>query len=129
MTRAQERPPAGHQGAQKTTGGYVTTSIDDARRLVENADCAPGECCLMAYALGYTQGWDTAVAAEVDRRLLELAESIALHDWRRWVPIGRLSRQRRIAREVAEMAKRAVEVKDSPGWPPVRRPGGGSDAA
>lgn len=32
MTRTQERPPAGDRRAQKTTAGYVTTSIDDRPR-------------------------------------------------------------------------------------------------
>ena len=122
------RPADNRRADQEATGQEATPSIaEQARRLVEQArDCHPD---LAAWALGYVQGYDAAVAGEVRARLLELAEHIAEHDHRRWVPIGAFSRQRRIAREIAEMAERAVPVKDSPGWPKVARPGGGTDAA
>ena len=120
--------PAGSRADQVTGGQHVEASLrDQARRLIlEARDCHPD---LAAWAQGYCAGYDAAVAGEVRARLLELAETIAAHDQQRWIPIGAFSRQRRIAREIAEMAERAVPVRDSPDWPKVARPGGGSDAA
>ncbi|HEY8452483.1 MAG TPA: hypothetical protein VIL54_09800 [Natronosporangium sp.] len=72
---------------------------------------------------GYCAGWDTAVSAEVDRRLLELAETIARHDRERWCVIGELARERRIARELAAMEAHARRIAQE------LYGGGGSDAA
>ena len=117
--------PAGNRADQEATGLEASTSLrDQARRLIlEAQDCHPD---LAAWAQGYVQGYDAAVAGEVRARLLELAEHIAEHDHRSWIPLGAFSRQRRIAREIAEMAERAVPVRDSPDWPKVARPREGS---
>lgn len=106
--RTRERRPA--DGAAATVGENVETSLpEQARRLVEEAE----QCCpdLHSWALGFCSGWDAAVSAVVQQRLDALAETIALHDQRPWVEAGQFSRERRIAREVAEMERRAAEIR------------------
>jgi hypothetical protein len=104
----------------------ATCSVPDlpeqARRLVAEANrCHPD---LSAWAEGFCSGWDAAAAAALGEHLRRLAEDLDQLDRASFLPAARLSRARRIAREITEGARRAVAVRDTPDWPPVRRPGG-----
>jgi hypothetical protein len=106
-----KRRPAGNGTAKVTTDQEVTLSLpEQARRLVEEADCAP-PCDLVTWAEGYIAGWDAAVSAVPQCRADELAEMEArLHD-RSWIDRGRMLRDKRIARELAEMEAHAARIR------------------
>jgi hypothetical protein len=100
----------------------VPSVRDQARQLVAEADrCHPD---LAAWAAGFISGWDAAAAAALGVHLHRLAEDLDQLDRATFLPAGRMDRARRIAREITEGARRAVAVRDTPDWPPVRRPGG-----
>jgi hypothetical protein len=116
------RPPVA-SGRAVTAGGDVVSSVrDQARQLVAEAEsCHPD---LSAWAQGFVAGWDAAAHAALGEHLRRLAEDLDQLDRATFLPAGRLDRARRISRETAEGARRAVAVRDTPDWPPVRRPGG-----
>lgn len=130
MTRNVKAPPGGGRTGQKDEAmaiRAVATSAptlpEQARQLVEEAQhCHPD---LASWAQGFLAGWDAAWNAGVRQAVMEIAETIAVHDVTPWVPVGRLSREARIRREVAEMERHARPVQQTADWPRVRIPGGG----
>lgn len=105
-SRPSQQAGAATKGSMRGAG---PTLPDQAKQLVEDAaQCHPE---LASWADGFIAGWDAAVSAEVRQRLDALAETIALHDQRPWVEAGQFSRQRRIAREIAEMEQRAADIR------------------
>jgi len=100
----------------------VSSLPEQARQLVEEAQhCHPD---LGAWAQGFIAGWDAAWNAGVWQAVMEIAETIAAHDVTPWVPVGRLAREDRIRRELAEMEQQAQQVQQTADWPRVRLPGG-----
>jgi hypothetical protein len=96
---------------------------EQVRQLVIEADCAP-PCDLVTWAEGYCAGYDAALSGALNARAFDLAETMAMHEREHWLPLGAMSRRRRIARERAEMATHAVAVRQTDDWPRVRVPGG-----
>lgn len=93
----------------EAAGRSETSLREQARELVEQADCQP-PCDLVTWTQGFVAGWDAAVSAEVQRRVAEIAETMADHDRDQWVKVGQFSREQRIAREVAEMEQHAAKL-------------------
>jgi hypothetical protein len=123
-----ERPAGGGalRVAEKATRS-VPDLPEQARRLIAEAEaCHPD---LSAWAQGFVAGYDQAAHAALGEHLRRLAEDLDQLDRTTFLPAGRLSRARRIAREIADGARHARAVQDTNGWPRVRRPGGGQDAA
>lgn len=126
MNRNVKAPPGAHRTGRKDEPGTMATSAsslpEQARQLAGEAQhCHPD---LSAWAQGFLSGWDAAWSAGVWQAVMELAEAIAEHDVTPWVPVGRLSRENRIRRELAEMERLARPVRQTPDWPRVRLPGG-----
>lgn len=113
MTGRTERGRPGWETGAATTGQEVTPTLpEQAKQLIEHAK----RCCpdFAVYAQGFVNGWDARDAAEetlMQQRLDALAEDIARHEQTPWVERGQFSRERRIAREVAEMERRAAEIR------------------
>jgi hypothetical protein len=121
MTERRPTARAALQVADEASSS-VPTLPEQARQLVAEAErCHPD---LSAWAQGFVAGWDAAAHAALGEHLRRLAEDLDQLDRATFLPAGRLDRARRITQEVTEGAARAVAVRDTPSWPPVRRPGG-----
>jgi hypothetical protein len=121
MTERRPTARAALQVADEASSS-VPTLPEQARQLVVEAEsCHPD---LSAWAQGFVAGWDAAAHAALGEHLRRLAEDLDQLDRATFLPAGRLDRARRITQEVTEGARRAVAVRDTPDWPPVRRPGG-----
>lgn len=100
-----------------------TITAELARQLVAAAESTPADWLdLRSWTAGYCDGYDARDATTAPAWMWRLAEDLAQLDRTTWVEAGQLSRERRIAREVAHDRHRPVRF-DDPDWPPVAVPG------
>jgi hypothetical protein len=78
---------------------------------------------LAGWAAGYCAGWEARDSTLLPPVLDRLAQDLAQLDRYTFVHPGQLSRERRIARELAN-DRHQIRVRfDDPDWPPVTVPG------